>query len=273
MRFFLLTLVVCLCLSPLSAQDSKGGPVSEKAQKSYKEGMKDLQEHREGSALDEFKKADKQDGGLCFVCQQKMIKYGLALEDWKTAELAAEEMTSEAKDARETAVAHYQFAAVLFTEGSNKHKDDYFSRAHDELGKALAAYANFPDAILLGGRALANLRQDDAAKAQFEKYLKLKPGNSPDHQRAVRYVAPRTCACPHGAALRCYDARWQSRFDGRPSGQSRPARFLGHLVRTVPRGTSACSQYGQEVSRRAFGHFECQPRWGRGKVEGFRRQE
>jgi thiol-disulfide isomerase/thioredoxin len=189
MRFFLLTLVVGLCLYPLSAQDPKGGPVSEKAQKSYKEAQKDLQEHREDSALEEFKKADKQDRSQCFACQQKMIKYGLALQDWKTAELAAEEMTSEAKDARETAVAHYQFAAVLFTEGISKHKDDYFSRAHDELAKALVAYANFPDAILLDGRVLANLHQDDAAKAQFEKYLKLKPEESPDHQRAVRYVA------------------------------------------------------------------------------------
>ena len=32
-------------------------------------------------ALEEFKKADKQDGGQCLACQQKMIN-GMALGDW-----------------------------------------------------------------------------------------------------------------------------------------------------------------------------------------------
>ena len=189
MRFFLITIAILLCLSRSSAQDPKGGPVSEKAQKAYKEGIKDLQERQEAFALDEFKKADKQDGGQCLSCQQKMVKYGMALRDWKTAELGAEEMASQAKGERDTAVAHYQFAIVLFAEGTDKHKDEYFSRVHDEIGKALAAYANFPDAIFLDGKTLANLHQDDAATAKFEQFLKMKPGDDPDHQRALRFVA------------------------------------------------------------------------------------
>jgi hypothetical protein len=32
-------------------------------------------------ALEEFKKADKQDGGQCLACQQRMIN-GMALGDW-----------------------------------------------------------------------------------------------------------------------------------------------------------------------------------------------
>ena len=32
-------------------------------------------------ALEEFKKADKQDGGQCLACQQKMIN-AMALGDW-----------------------------------------------------------------------------------------------------------------------------------------------------------------------------------------------
>jgi thiol-disulfide isomerase/thioredoxin len=59
----------------------------------------------------------------------------------------------------------------------------------EEIAKALGAYGNFPDAFLLDGEALANLRQDDAAKTQFEQYLKRKPGDDPNHQQALRYVA------------------------------------------------------------------------------------
>ena len=91
--------------------------------------------------------------------------------------------------ARETAIAHYQVAIVLMEEGLQKHKDELFARTHDELTKALAAYASFPDALYLDGRALANLRQDEAAKARFEEYLKTEAGNDPNRQRARRYIS------------------------------------------------------------------------------------
>lgn len=78
---FLLVVAVGLCLAPLPAQDSKGKPVSEKARKAYQEGLKDVQERRQDWAPEEFKKADKQDGGQCLACQQKMIKYRMALGD------------------------------------------------------------------------------------------------------------------------------------------------------------------------------------------------
>lgn len=189
MRLFLLSSLVVLCLTPCFAQDASEGPTSEKAQKTYQEAMKDLQERRPDFALDQFKKADKQDDGKCLACQKHILKYAVQFGDWKAAELAAEEMVGEAKNAQDQAVSHYQFAVALMQEGLTKHKDEYFSRAHDEVGKALAAYANFPDAIFLDGKALANLRQDDASKARFDQYLKLQTNDTPDRQRAFRYVA------------------------------------------------------------------------------------
>jgi len=98
-------------------------------------------------------------------------------------------MVAEAQSEKETALAHQQFAVVLMDEGLRKHKDEFFSRAHEESTKALAAYANFPDAVLLDGKALAQLRQDDAAKARFEQYVKMKPAEDPNRQRALRYIS------------------------------------------------------------------------------------
>ncbi len=48
---------------------------------------------------------------------------------------------------------------------------------------------NFPDAIYNDGVALAHLQQDEAAKARFEQFAKMRPANDPDRQRALRYAA------------------------------------------------------------------------------------
>jgi thiol-disulfide isomerase/thioredoxin len=139
--------------------------------------------------LEAFKKADKQDGGHCIICQEKMVKYGMALREWKTAETAAGELVAEAQGDKAVARAHYHFGELMLSEGTDKHKDELLTRAHEELTKALAAYANFPDAIYVDGLALARLRQDDAAKASFERFVKMSPEGNLDRQRALRYVA------------------------------------------------------------------------------------
>jgi thiol-disulfide isomerase/thioredoxin len=178
---------LCL-LTPVMAQVKTDGPTDEKAQKTFEKAQKYMHDRHKEAALDEFKKADKQDGGHCLACQKQMIKYGEELGEWKTAELGAEEMVTEAQGARDTAVAHYELAVVLLDEGLQKHKDDIFARSHEEIGKALAAFSNFPDAYLVDGRALAQLKRDEEAKASFEKFVKAKPAEDPNRRRALRYI-------------------------------------------------------------------------------------
>jgi peroxiredoxin len=189
MRSFCLSLAFTLCVTSAIAQDKTDGPTSEKAQKTYKSALESLHNRRKDFALDDFKKADKQDGGRCLACQRQMIKYGVELAEWKTAELGAEEMVAEAQGERETALARYQLGLVLIDEGMDKHKDEIFARGHEELVKALAAAPNFPDAVFADGRALANLRQDDAAKVKFEQFVKMRPADDPNRQRAQRYIS------------------------------------------------------------------------------------
>jgi peroxiredoxin len=189
MRLVLASLVVACFLTPAAAQEIQDGPTNEKAQEIYKNGLKQLSNRKSDEALERFKRADKQDGGHCLACQKQIIKYGVQYRDWKAAELAAEEMVGEAKGYRDTAIAHYQFATVLLEEGLQKHKEELFARTHDEIAKALAAYANFPDALYLDGRALAHLRQDEAAKARFEQFVKADAGNDADRRRARRYIS------------------------------------------------------------------------------------
>jgi thiol-disulfide isomerase/thioredoxin len=187
MRYVAVALLLAGMALPLLGQD-KDGPQDAKAQKTYNEGMESLGHHRISDALDKFKKADKQDGGHCLACQKKMIKYGAELGEWKIAELAGEEMVAQAQG-DDVAVAHYQLGTVLMSEALSRHKDDLYSRVHDEMTKALAAHDNFPSAVYLDGRALARMKQDDAAKTQFERFVKMRPEDDPDRQRALRYIS------------------------------------------------------------------------------------
>ena len=177
------------CVPSLWGQEQAAGPTNEKAQKTFQEAMELEKKHRTFWALEGFKKADKQDGGHCVACQVKMVKYGIELRDWKTAETAAEELVTQAQGDKATAIAHYQFGRVLLAEGIDKKKEELFTRAHGELTNALASYGNFPDAIYSDGRALARLKQDDAAKARFEQFAKMRPDGDVERQRALRFAS------------------------------------------------------------------------------------
>jgi thiol-disulfide isomerase/thioredoxin/Tfp pilus assembly protein PilF len=185
---FVLTLA-CI-VSPLRAQDlPENGPTNDKAKKTYRDAVEYLSKHNTGAALDAFKKADKQDGGRCRACQERMVRYGLELHEWKTAQAAAEEMVTQAQGPQDTAIAQYHLGVVLFEVGVNKRKDEIFSQAHEEFSAALASMPIFPQALLADGRALAYLKQDDAAKARFQQFIEMKPKEGPEKQRVLRYIS------------------------------------------------------------------------------------
>jgi thiol-disulfide isomerase/thioredoxin len=189
MRYFVVAALLSIVI-PVPARAQASGPADPKAQKTYNEAMAFVKERNYLAALDCFKKADKQDGGHCLACQRNMIKYGVELQEWKTAEGAAEEMVAAAQgDNQRLAVAQYQLGMVVMKEALARNKDELFARVHEEMSKALAAYANFPEALYLDGLALAHLRQDEAAKAQFQLLAHVKPEGDPDRQRALLYIA------------------------------------------------------------------------------------
>ncbi len=189
MRYATMLLMLAFLISSSGGQEKTDtGPTNEKAKKTYKEALELQRRHMNEQALESFKKADKQDDGHCVGRQEKMIKYGIEFHDWKAAETAASEMIAPAQGDKAIAIAHYQLGIVLIDEGLEKHKDELFSRGHDEMTKALAVVPNFPRAMFEDGRALAHLKQDDAAKARFEDFVKARPANDPDRRRALRFI-------------------------------------------------------------------------------------
>ena len=167
MWFLSLILSLAAVVIPTLAQNDEEGPTNEKAQRTFKQAQDYVHQHLTGAALESFKKADKQDDGHCVACQKKMIKYGIELGEWKTAETAAEQRVTAAQGAKDLALAHYQLGTVLTDEALSKRKDEVFARAHEEMTKALLSAPNFPEAIFVDGQILAHLKQDDAAKKQL----------------------------------------------------------------------------------------------------------
>jgi len=190
MLYLWIPLLLVSLIAPVFAQESSAeGPTSEKAQRSYREGLDYLQHRMTDAALDAFRKADKQDGGHCLACQKKIVRFGIELGDWKASESAAGEMVEEAQTDKEKAFAHYQYGVILLDEGVSKHKDEVFARSHDEMTQALAAVPRFPEAIFGDGLALAHLKQDDAAKQRFQQFAEMRQSNTVDRQRALRYIS------------------------------------------------------------------------------------
>lgn len=181
-------LLVCL-VARLFAQDSPAGPIGKKAQKSYQEGLANLQQHADRVALWYFRDADKQDQGHCLPCHEQMVKIGLAIKDWKAVEDGAAGLASEVQEPQQQAVAHYYFGMALANEGIDQHQNDLIICAHDEFSKANSFYPNLPDIVFEDGKALAQLHRDDEAKAQFEKFIAMTPDGQFKRWRAQQFVA------------------------------------------------------------------------------------
>jgi len=108
--------------------------------------------------------------------------------DFKSADAAAQQLIANAKDPKETAIAHDERGTVLLSEGMSKNKEEFYADADKEFKAALAAYPNFPMAYYADGLALARLKQDEAAKSQFEHYIAMTKEETADRGRARRYV-------------------------------------------------------------------------------------
>ena len=188
MRFSYITLVLGLLAIPLPAQQPNEAPTDEKAHKTYEKAQQELKEHKLQFALDEFKKADKQSGGHCLGCEKQMVKLGVQLEDWKAAELGAEELLVNSQGEAPVALAHYQSAMVFYREALQRRKEELFAKCHEECTKALNVPMRFPDALFLDGQALAHMNQDQAAKSQFEKFTKIASPDDAGRQRALRFI-------------------------------------------------------------------------------------
>ena len=186
MKILLVALAVAFSLTALAQSDR--GPSDPKAQKTYSEALQALSARHYNEAVEKFKKANKQDGGQCSECLKQIAKLASELGDFKTADAASRDLIAHAQGPEQLAQAHYERGALLLREGITKNKGEFFAESDQELKSALSANPNDVKSIYADGLALAHLKQDDAAKTEFERAAELSAAGSVDRSRSQRYA-------------------------------------------------------------------------------------
>jgi thiol-disulfide isomerase/thioredoxin len=173
----------------LSSDEPKPGePTDPKARKTYESAREWQKHHDYGAAMDDYRKANKQDGGHCKDCLRRAYLLAMRINAYKDAEGIARDMLPQADTDAEKAGAHYRLAIALQKQGIDNKKEKCFSDSCEELKAALAATPELATAHYSLGISLAHLHQDDAARQEFNAFLD-QDKKSPDlHDRAQRYL-------------------------------------------------------------------------------------
>ncbi len=172
----------------LPAQAKPGEPTDPKARKTFA-GAADWEKHgNKSAAIDDYRKANKQDDGHCPECLIRAYSLAVEIGDYKDAESIARDLLPLAQSDKERAGIHFRIAAALEREGTENKKDKFFLDSCDEYKIALSLNPELAEALYGLGESLSYLHQGDAARAEFAAFLKRAALDSPLRERAARYV-------------------------------------------------------------------------------------
>ena len=165
-----------------------GEPTELKARKTYGEGLEYLKQGKKALAISDFVKANKQDNNHCLGCLNRAYSLANEIGDLKDAEEIVRTSLSIAQSDKAKATFHFQLGLVLEREGLGSKKDSYFSESCKEFKDVLELDPNFSAAHFGMGLSLANLHQDEAARAEFKAFLDKDKDDPQTHSRAQRFA-------------------------------------------------------------------------------------
>jgi thiol-disulfide isomerase/thioredoxin len=186
-----LSCAFALVLFAISAQSSVqaprlGEPTDSNARKTY-DGAIEYQKRRfYHLAIDDFRKANQQDGGHCVECLKRAYSLALEIGAYKDAADIARERLAGASTPVEQVTAHYQLGAALQKQGLVEKKDKCFEESCGEFKAVLNTAPKTAIAHYSLGISLAHLRQDDAAKQEFSAFLDEDKANQDRGNLALR---------------------------------------------------------------------------------------
>jgi thiol-disulfide isomerase/thioredoxin len=172
---------------PSSDAPKPGEPADPKARKTFAEAVEWQHKNAIIEAIDQYRKANKQDGGHCTECLKRA--YSLALNNGlydQAADVARDWLAISATDA-EKGFNHYRLAVALQRKGIADKKDKCFSDSCEEFKASADLMPSLSLTHYMRGVSLAHLHQDDAARAEFDAFLKQDTQNPDMRQRAGRY--------------------------------------------------------------------------------------
>lgn len=173
---------------PDTTAPKPGEPTDPKARKTYAEAFEWMHQRHLSSAIDSFRKANKQDGGHCLECLKHAFDLALSIGANKDAEEIARDWAPLAQTSSEKAALHYRIGITLVQEGLEEHKDKPFSDAASEFRSALEFEPQLSTAHYWLGISLAHMQQDDAARAEFTTFQSQDKLTPALHERAARFI-------------------------------------------------------------------------------------
>jgi thiol-disulfide isomerase/thioredoxin len=176
--------------APTAAKPAKppSGPTDSKAKETFEEGKKLEKSRKYVFALDNFRKADKQDGGKCIPCELRAYTSALEIRDFKAAREEASAILEHVTSDTDKAQAHALMGNACLVEGVDGNHEKPLEAADEEFQVALKIAPNKSDCMYSDGVALAHLKRDGEARERFQQFLKAAPATDIDYDRAQRFA-------------------------------------------------------------------------------------
>ena len=163
-------------------------PDDPKARKTFASAI-DWERHgHDDAAMDDFRKANKQDGGHCWECLHRAYNMAIKLDAYSDAVQIARDWLPMAQSDLDKAQVEFRLASALQEQGIREKKEKYVVESADNFKAALQHDPKFARAHYYYGVTLARLHQDDAARAEFSAFLDEDRKNPTLHPRAERFV-------------------------------------------------------------------------------------
>ncbi|MGO9323870.1 MAG: redoxin domain-containing protein [Terracidiphilus sp.] len=181
-------LLVCAVVHAAPDQPRPGEPTDPKARKTFL-GAVDWEKHGDlTAAIDDYRKANKQDGGHCSECLSRAYNLAMKTGAYKDAVGIAQDWLAIAGNNADRAAGHLQLGLALQREATEEKKDQLFTQSCDEFKATLSLDPSFAVAHFAWGTSLSHLHQDDAARAEFKAFLAQAGTDSSLRERAARYA-------------------------------------------------------------------------------------
>jgi len=174
-----------------STSAKPAGPTDPKARKTYEDAFTWEKRRAYHEALEQFRKANKQDGGQCWECLRRAYSLSVKVESFKDAVDIARDMIPITQSDKQKAQAHLLLGMALQSEATKEKgekKQPPLIESSSEFKTALELDPRLTRARFHWGITLAQLHQDDAARAQFTQFLDEDNSNPTLHDRAERFV-------------------------------------------------------------------------------------
>ena len=174
--------------APKSDAPRPGEPTDPKARKTFASAV-EWEKHRDAAAaMDDYRKANKQDGGHCIECLRRAYELANRLNACKDAVAIAPDWVAAAGPDMDKMAARFNLAHALQEQGLKEKKDALLEESCQEFQTLLQQPPKLARAHYDLGYSLAYLHKDEAARAEFAAFLQQDRNFPSLHPRAERLI-------------------------------------------------------------------------------------